>query len=301
MNQLLGLGDTQRHGSTPSHLPAASPPQDEGFFIQGGQRLLVDYLANLSHPLQITTHVQTHIKDLTDKGREESDSSSDELDSFSFKLTQEEVKKVCDREFLDFAAIFHRQQRVPYGLGEVDLHPSGGSTPDMLVKELARIFLAFQAENDWWHLKESTALPAYGDLILKMEHAGMVWAKYDVIFCQKRAKQIVRKPRKVKSWSVTDIELYLCCEAPWETLRSVNAKRAPFAATQQQGHQSSSEGHQFKSGRCWKFQSAKGCEGPRLQSQPPSQSAIRHPNPKHFRQSEAKVENPGQREDHDRR
>ncbi len=33
--------------------------------------------------------------------------------------------------------------------------------------------MAFQAENAPWHPRESTALPAYGDLILKMEHARM--------------------------------------------------------------------------------------------------------------------------------
>ncbi len=61
----------------------------------------------------------------------------------------------------------------------------------MSVKDWARIFMAFQAENAGWHPKKSTALPVYGDLILKMERAGMQWAKYDVIFRQKRAKQIV--------------------------------------------------------------------------------------------------------------
>ncbi len=86
----------------------------------------------------------------------------------------------------------------------------------------------------------------------------MLWAKYDIIFRQKRAKQIVRRPKKVKNWTVTDIELYLCCDAPRES----SHKPQPYKRTQTISlPQSSSEGLQFKSGTCWKFQSSKRCEG----------------------------------------
>ncbi len=117
----------------------------------------------------------------------------------------------------------------------------------MSVKDLARIFMAFKVANAHWHPRESAALPAYGDLILKIECAGIQWAKYDVIFRQKRAKQIVRLQRKVKNWHMTDIELYLCCDAQREACH----KPQPYKRTQAlSSPQTVSEGPQFKSGTC---------------------------------------------------
>ncbi len=128
----------------------------------------------------------------------------------------------------------------------------------MSVKDWARIFMSFQAENAHWLPRESTSLPAYGNLILKMKRAGIKWAKYDVIFRQKHTKQIVRRPRKVKNCSVTDIELYLCCDAPREACH----KPQPYKRTEAlSSAQTASDEPQFKSGTCWKFQTAKRCEG----------------------------------------
>lgn len=101
-------------------------------------------------------------------------------------------------------------------MGDLEPLHIGGSKADMSVKEWARIFMSFQAEHAHWHPKEATVLPYYGDLILKMESQCMQWAKYVIIYCQKRAKKIVRCPKKVCSWNVTDIELYLNCDAPRE-------------------------------------------------------------------------------------
>ncbi len=88
----------------------------------------------------------------------------------------------------------------------------------MSVNDWASIFMAFKCKNARWHPREATALPAYRDLILKMEKAGRQWAKYNVISRQKKAKQIIHRPRKVKNWSITDIKLYLSCNAPKEVL-----------------------------------------------------------------------------------
>ncbi len=205
-----------------------------------------------NQPLPVRSPLHKHTADLTGK-EEDSDSSQEELDSFSFTLTSEEVEKVGEQEFLDFSVIYKRHLAVP-------LWPGRGGLPliRVSVKDWARIFMAFQAENARWHPKESTALPAYGDLILKMERAGMQWAKYDVIFRHKRAKQIIRRPKKVKNWSVTDIELYLCCDAPREPSHKPQPyKRTHTSSTQQ----TSTEGSQFKAGTCWKFQSFEGVRG----------------------------------------
>ncbi len=192
--------------------------------------------------------VQTFIADLTGKASDESDSSSEEQDSFSFMLTPEKVTTIKDREYLDFTTICHRHQRSPCGLGDVTASSFGADKSDMSVTDWARIVLAFHAENARWHPCEATALPAYGDLILKREKSGMQWARYDIISRQKRAKQIVRRPRKVKNWSVTDIELYLNCDVPREVYyKGTTTKCAPPQTTQQP----SSEGSLFKAGTCW--------------------------------------------------
>ncbi len=47
-----------------------------------------------------------------------------------------------------------------------------------------------------------------------MESLGIQWAKYGVIYHQKWAKKIIRRPKRVLSWSITDIELYLSWDAP---------------------------------------------------------------------------------------
>ncbi len=118
--------------------------------------------------------------------------------------------------------------------------------------------MAFQVEHARWHPKEATALPCYGDLILKMESNGMQLAKYDIIYHQKRAKKIVCRPKKVRSWSITDIELYLSCDAPREPMPAMPTFKHPATAL---SHTTTSETSQFKGGTCWKFQSAKGCDG----------------------------------------
>ncbi len=112
-----------------------------------------------NQPLPVRSPIHKHIADLTGK-EEDSDSSQEELDSFSFTLTSEEVEKVGDREFLDFSVIYKRHLRSPYGLDYEDSPSSGGGKSDMSVKDWARIFMTFQAENARWHPKESTALPA---------------------------------------------------------------------------------------------------------------------------------------------
>ncbi len=146
----------------------------------------------------------------------------------------------------------------------------------------------------------------------------MEWAKYDVIYRQKRAKQIVRRPKKFKSWSVTDIELYLSCNSLHEVcpkLQAYKQAHAPPSST------NSGEGPQFKSGTCLKFQSAKGCDGscmwpnthscyscggPRstktcptvTASYPPTHHGADTKSP--FRQLETKADKSGPREDRDR-
>ncbi len=201
-----------------------------------------------NQPLPVQAPLHKHIADLTGK-EEDSDSSQEELDSFSFTLTSEEVEKVGEREFLD---IFKRHLRSPYGLDDEDSLSSGCGISDMSVNDWARIFMAFQTENAGWHPKESTVLPAYGNLIFKMERIWMQRAKYDVIFRQKCVKQIIRCPKKVKNWSVTDIELYLCCDAPRES----SHKPQPYKPTQNLSPpQTSNEGSHFQAGTCWKFQS----------------------------------------------
>ncbi len=91
-----------------------------------------------SLPLPIWSPVYKHIADLT--GKEEESNSS-------FTLTAEEVGKVGEREFLDFSLIFKRHLQSPYGLGNADTPSSGSGNSDMSVKDWARIFMVFQAEN----------------------------------------------------------------------------------------------------------------------------------------------------------
>ncbi len=86
---------------------------------------MLDQFPILPLPLQFPVH--KHIVDLTGKD-DESDSSQEELDSFSFTLTSEEVAKVGEREFLDFSVIFKRHLRSPYGMGEEDSLSSGLET-----------------------------------------------------------------------------------------------------------------------------------------------------------------------------
>ena len=249
--------------------------------------------------------VRRMIEATTGNEGNDSDSSHEDSDSFSFILSQEEVVKVYERQFIDFAAIYSRHQRAPYGMGTQSHQPSP-KKGDMSVKDWARIFLAFQAENARWHPKEATALPAYGDLILKMEDLNMQWAKYDVIFRQKRAKQIIRRPRKVKSWSTTDIELYLSCEALREPTRAPTTKKQPFSASTQQP-----DNNHYRSGTCWKFQSPKGCEGPCLWPSThkcytcggphPTNQCNTDPQPSESRNTDTTIAKIGHREDRDRR
>ncbi len=60
------------------------------------------------------------------------------------------------------------------------------------------------------------------------------------------------------SWSITDIELYLNCEAPREMVHAGEFAKRPMQA---QSATSTQESPQFKAETCWKFQSPKGCEG----------------------------------------
>ncbi len=62
----------------------------------------------------LTASVQKYIEELTGKADEESDSSMEEQDSFSFTLTPEEVATIQEREYLDFSSIFRRHQRYHY-------------------------------------------------------------------------------------------------------------------------------------------------------------------------------------------
>ncbi len=122
--------------------------------LSGG---MLDQFHNLPLPLQSPVH--RHIADLTCKD-DESDSSQEEPDSFSFTLTcAEQVSKVEERGFLDFSVIFKRHLRCLYGLREDDSLSGVGTSSDMSVKDCAKIFIAFQAENARWHPWESTLLP----------------------------------------------------------------------------------------------------------------------------------------------
>ncbi len=90
--------------------------------------------------------IQNYVEDLTAKPGDKSNSSMEDLHSFSFTLTLEEVTTIQEREYLDFCIIVRHHQRSLFGLGDVTASPSGMDKSDMSVTDWARVFLAFQAE-----------------------------------------------------------------------------------------------------------------------------------------------------------
>ncbi len=235
VNQHLGASHQtpfDHRGLIPSRT-GISVPSKPSILGQPPQRPQGDTDFTAPMVASISPLVYQYVEDLTGKAEDKYDSFFEEEDCFSFTLSTEEVTQVVDREFLDFSVIFHRHQRSPYGFGDLDCSSTASSKSDMSIKVWARIFLAFQAENTPWHPGEATALLAYGDLMLKMEHSGMQWTRCDVLYRQKRVKQIVRRPRKVKSWCATDIKLYLTCDVPRELYYP---KPAPFKCPQAQSN-----------------------------------------------------------------
>ncbi len=73
--------------------------------------------------------------------------------------------------------------------------------------------------------KDALSMPGHDDEIIKMKATNMLWLKYDTLVRQKDAKRIARGSRKVKSWTSTDVVLYLaasllrCYRSPRHSVR----------------------------------------------------------------------------------
>ncbi len=126
--------------------------------------------------------------------------------------------------------------------------------------------------------KDALSMPGHDDEIIKMKATNMLWLKYDTLVRQKDAKRIARDSRKVKSWTSTDVVLYLACQPPTLLQKPKTFSQRPSmgpptgqshhqhqpVAQQSQGTQlqlPTQGGIQMQSGTCWRFQSTKGCDG----------------------------------------
>ncbi len=149
---------------------------------------------------------------------------------------------------------------------------------DIPLEDWIQIFMAFTVEHLRAFPKDAWSMPGHVDLIIKMKATNMLWLKYDTLVCQKRAKRIARGSRKIKSWASTDVILYLACQPPRLLQKPKTFSQRPSMGppTGQSHHQcqpvdQQTQGTQLQlptqggipmqSGTCWRFQSAKGCDG----------------------------------------
>ncbi len=179
---------------------------------------------------------------------------------------------------MDFGVIYGRQLKGPYATATPSATPQHHNV-DIPLEEWMRIFMAFHAQHVRSFPRDAPSMPGYVDLIIKVKVRGMLWLWYDTLLQQKRAKKIDRGSRRVKNWAVTDIVLYLACQPPRAIAKvggnklarpSLGLPTSQYQPQQPQLTQQAQPSQQqplcqggilMQFGMCWRFQSARGCDG----------------------------------------
>ena len=102
-------------------------------------------------------------------------------------------------------------------------------------------------------------MPAYGDIVLKLERKGVDWYVYDTGFRLAQAKRAMRGLPLV-SWGTLDFALYVDCPEREQARWPAKEPKAKAAVKNTASINTSSSKSDVLYGTCWKFQHG-SCDG----------------------------------------